>query len=168
MTIIKCECENNSAFLLNTLSFFTPFPMLIYTIFFWYLIFLGTCFAINDSPDKSQSRKIVESDFFSLWIYHNSITNSHSAITKSDKNQSSETTEGFHFCKNFVRQMPEHCWFIVSCYNLSVKGKSLGNSNKILPFIIVNVLLFSKNFLKNQVIAIWFYCLINNLPEWIS
>lgn len=131
--------------------------------------FLCTCFAINDSPDKSQSRKIVESDFFSLWIYHNSIiTNLHSAITKSDKNQSSETTEGFHFCKNFVRQMPEHCWFIVSCYNLSVKGKSLGNSNKILPFIIVNVLLFSNFFLTNQVIAIWFYCLINNLPEWIS
>lgn len=133
-------------FLAHYLKFLSAIPNVNLHNFFWYLIFLGTCFAINDSPDKSQSRTIVESDFFSLWIYHNSITSSHSAITKSDKNQSSEITEGFHFCKNFVRQMPEHCWFIVSCYNLSVKGKSLGNSNKILPFIIVNVLLFSKFF----------------------
>lgn len=58
MTIIKCECENNSSFLLHTLSFFTPFPMLIYTIFFfWYLIFYAhvlpsTTLQINHSLEQ--------------------------------------------------------------------------------------------------------------------
>lgn len=145
--------------------------MLIYTIFFLVFNFLCTCFAINDSPDKSHWHSLEQlwnqiflAFEFIIIVLQIRILRLPSQI----KNQSSETTEGFHFCKNFVLQMPEHCWIIVSCYNLSVKGKSLGNSNKTLPFIIVNVLLFSKFFFKNQVIAIWFYCLINNLPEWIS
>lgn len=83
--------------------------MLIYTIFFWYLIFYAhvlpsTTLQINHSLEKLWNQIFSAFEFIIIVLQIRILR-----LPSQIKNQSSETTEGFHFCKNFVLQMPEHC-----------------------------------------------------------